>query len=450
MSKKKKNKHISKKELIFNVISLVIAICIGIYFGVRSFYYYGRQSTKIKEEAMTLNGVVLSSNEVLKDGDGLHQDTTGYYFKGNVLNNYVMFANRLFRVMQVNNDGTVKLISNDIVSEFMWGENSSYKDSNLYQWLSVNDVEGSGIYYNTIPNPKKFLVKTEYSEDRLLDSNVEDSKVKYKDYVTTLSIKDYSKVNGKNSYLNIGKYFWILGLDKEKNNLCVDSEGVVDSAIGYDGYGIRPVITLKKNLKITGGDGTGNNPYVIDQGNDINYVDQYVKLGEHNYKIIEDNNGVLRMALNGYITDNTDEYLSSYSMSTSLFDITNRKNIGYYLNNTFYHGLSYADILSDCNFYTGEVSNETGFKYTNIYSDVVTAKVGLINLFDYNSNTQLDNYYFMNTTSSVGSMGYVYHNTGLLEDDKVTEKRHVVPVVCINKNLVKAGTGSVENPFVVG
>lgn len=450
MSKKKKNKQLSKKELIFNIVSLVIVICIGIYFGVRSFYYYGKQSTKIKEEAMTLNGVVLSSNEVLKDGDGLHQDTAGYYFKGNVLNNYVMFANRLFRVMQVNNNGTVQLISNDIVSEFMWGEDSSYKNSNLYQWLNVVEGESSGVYYDTIPNPEKFLVKTEYSEDRLLDSKVEDSKVKYKDYVTTLSIKDFSKANGKNSYLNIGKCFWILGLDEDDSNLYVDSEGVIDSATGYDGYGVRAVITLKKNLKITGGDGTNGNPYVIEQGNNTNYVDQYVRLGEDNYRVISDSNEVLKMALNGYITDNTDEYLSSYSMSTSLFDITNRKNIGYYLNNTFYHSLGYADILSDCNFYTGEVSNETGFKYTNIYSDVVTAKVGLMNLFDYNSNTQLDNYYFMNTTSSVGSMGYVYHNTGLLEEDKVTEERHVVPVVCINKNLVKAGTGSLSDPFLVG
>ena len=450
MAKSKKNKHISKKELIFNIISLVIAICVGLYFGIRSFYYYGKQNTKIKEEEMTLNGVVLYSNEVVKDTDGLHRDTDGYYFKGNVINNYVVFANRLFRVMNINNNGTVQLISNDIVSQFMWGEDSSYRNSNLYQWLNVSDVENGGVYYNTIPNPEQFLVKTEYSEDKLLDSKVESSKTKYKDYITTLSIKDFSKANGKNSYLNIGKYFWILGFDKEGSNLYVDSEGSVVSAAGYDGYGVRAVITLKKNSKITGGDGTSGNPYIIDQGNSTNYVDQHVRLGEHNYKVIGDNNEVLRLALNGYIADSRGEYLSSYSKTTSLFDITNRKNIGYYLNTTFYNNLSYAGILSDCNFYTGEISSETGFKYTNIYSGVVTAKVGLMNLFDYNSNTQLDNYYFMNTTSSVGSMGYVYHNTGLLEDDKVTEQRHVVPVVCINKNLVKAGTGSVEDPFVVG
>ena len=43
--------------------------------------------------------------------------------------------------MRVNNDDTVKLISENFATSFMWGENSSYKDSNVQNWLNKKDLE---------------------------------------------------------------------------------------------------------------------------------------------------------------------------------------------------------------------------------------------------------------------------------------------------------------------
>lgn len=454
MAKKKKQskKKLSfgKKEYIFNIISLVIIICIGIYFGVRSFYYYGKQNMKIKEEEMTLNGLILAANKVTKEDNGLHQDTDGYYFKGNIVNNYVNFANRVFRVVRINNDNSIKLVSNDIVSEFIWGTEFSYKDSNLYQWLNVTDKEYSGVYYNTLPNVNKLLKKTSYSEDRLSDSKVKNSSEEYKDYVSTLTIKDYINANGKNSYLNINKYFWLLGLSTDDENLYVDSDGAVQTGISYEAYGVRAVITLKKNMKVTTGDGSVNSPYVIDQGSDTNFVDQYVKLGEDKFIVSSDSNNVLKLIGTNYVSINGSVYVDNYSSTNSLYNISNRYNIGYYLNRKYLNSLSYASILSDCNYYTGEISNETGLHYQDIYSSVVTAKVGLLNMFDYNSNTVLDDYYLLNTTSTVGSMAYIYHSSGLMEEVKVTEEKKFVPVVCIDKNLIKGGTGSETDPYIVG
>ena len=130
--KKIKKKHIMGPiEFIFNFISLVFMLGVALYFGGRSLYYYSKQNVKIKEEAMTVNGLIVQNNDIAKENtDGLHQDSDGYYFKGNVTTNYVMIENRLFRVMRVNNDDTVKLISEDFATSFMWGENSSYENSN--------------------------------------------------------------------------------------------------------------------------------------------------------------------------------------------------------------------------------------------------------------------------------------------------------------------------------
>ena len=61
-NKKEKKLFFSKKEFVFNFISLVVIICIGIYFGGRSFYYYGEQNSSKKQVEQTLNGVLLSNN----------------------------------------------------------------------------------------------------------------------------------------------------------------------------------------------------------------------------------------------------------------------------------------------------------------------------------------------------------------------------------------------------
>ena len=316
-------------------------------------------------------------------------------------------------------------------------------------WLNKTENEYSGVYYDTIPNQNKFLVKTEYSEDTLESSKVKQQKKKEKAYVSTLTINDYIMASGKNSYINNNKYFWLLGLDSDKMNLYVNEEGSVESSPSYESYGVRAVITLKKDIKISAGDGSLSNPYVIDQKNDINYVDSYVKLGNDTWKVYQDKSNVLKLSLDGYVQDKTGEYQAAFSNKSSLYDPLNRYNIAYYLNKTYYSNLSYNNLILESNFNIGEISADEGYSYLNIYKDSISNKVGLLNIFDYNTNTNLSDYYFLNKTSTVGSMAYVYSNAGLLEEDEVTTKKHVVPTISIDKNILKQGTGSKEDPYRV-
>lgn len=446
---KKTKKPMYKKEFIFNIISLIIVILICLYFGVRGFYYYGKQNATINKETSTLAAEVIKNNTITKEETGLHQDENGYYFKGKVTNNYVKFANRYFRIIRINNDNTTKLISEDVAASFPWGDEESYQKSNLSLWLNKTENEYSGVYYDTIPNQNKFLVKTEYSEDTLESSKVKQQKKKEKAYISTLTINDYIMASGKNSYLNNSKYFWLLGLDNDKMNLYVNEEGSVESSISYESYGVRAVITFKKDIKISAGDGSLSNPYVIDQKNDINYVDSYVKLGNDTWKVYQDKSNVLKLSLDGYVQDKTGEYQAAFSNKSSLYDPLNRYNIAYYLNKTYYSNLSYNNLILESNFNIGEISADEGYSYLNIYKDSISNKVGLLNIFDYNTNTNLSDYYFLNKTSTVGSMAYVYSNTGLLEEDEVTTKKHVVPTISIDKNILKQGTGSKEDPYRV-
>ena len=99
--KNKKKHFIGVKEFAFNFISIVFALVVLFYFGGRCFYYYSLQRKKKKDTEMTLNGLIIQNNKLVQSGDGLYQDKTGYYFRGREINNYVWFANRMFRVLSV-------------------------------------------------------------------------------------------------------------------------------------------------------------------------------------------------------------------------------------------------------------------------------------------------------------------------------------------------------------
>ena len=493
--KKIKKKHIMGPiEFIFNFISLVFMLGVALYFGGRSLYYYSKQNVKIKEEAMTVNGLIVQNNDIAKENtDGLHQDSDGYYFKGNVTTNYVMIENRLFRVMRVNNDDTVKLISEDFATSFMWGENSSYENSNIQNWLNKKDLEHSGVYYNTLGD-SKLLVKTEYEENALKDGKIitleelnkeqEESKLeeakeevkeeksekkteeekkttkkkdtkekeetvkKLSDYVTILTIKDYIAANGKSSYLNNGKMFYLLGLSEDSENLYVEEDGSIQSTDSLSGYGIRPVITIKKNVEVVKGSGTKEDPYVV-KSSKKNYVDSYVKLGDDVWKVSSLEGDTLKLYLNGYLKSNGQDVYRNYSSYNSIYDVNEWSNIGNYLNNSYVNSLPYNGVLTNCNFYTGEISDDAGYNFTNIYNKTVNARVGLLNIFDYVSNNELSDYFHINLTSEVGSMEYNIYSNGLLEEADVRDSKHIVPVVCINKDSIKSGEGSLNNPYKV-
>lgn len=447
--KKKKQHFFGKKEFLFNFFSLLAMLAVVLYFGSRSFYYYSKQSMTKKVEAQTLNGSVIQNNPVT-DGDGIHQDKEGYYFKGNVSNNYVSFANRIFRIIRINSDNTVKVISDDLNSTFMWGDNKNYQSSNVRNWLEKTNSDFSGVYYRTIPNIKKFLVNTSYSEDILKNDKIVTGKKVYQDMVTTLSIHDYILANGKSSYINNGKSFYLLGFDEQESNLCVLEDGSIQSCDNLEGHGVRSVFTFKSNLAISGGDGTKENPYVISQGEDKNLVGSYVQLGNEKWKVFSDEENILRMQFYGYVIADGVEFFYHYSDYNSLFDLSDKNSLAFLLNQIYLTNLGYTDILLNTDFYIGEISDDAGYSYTNIYSNKVTAKMGLLNIFDYHIVPELEDYYHINTTSEVGSMAYVSLKEGYLKEVDVRDTKHVVPVVSINRGILVSGEGTEANPYVVG
>ena len=446
--KKKTRKPLKNWEMFFCVGSLLLMVVAGIYYGYRSLFYYSKQNYRLSAEAATLKSRVTNDNSLVKDGDGLHQDTDGYYFKGNSVNNYIKYSNRLFRIIRINNNDTIKVISDDIGTSFMWGVDSKYDNSNVNHWLDNTNNKNSGVYYNTLAGIDKLTVKTEYTIDSLNKDKVVPGKDKYKSSVTTLGIKDYIDAGGKNSFLNISKAFWVLGYQDEQN-LYVSPEGSIEETNTYESYGVRAVITLKKNISVVSGNGTKDDPYIINQENYKNDVDNYVKLGNDLWKInVDSKEGYYTMYAADYLKIG-DVITSPYDLEGSvIFDSNERKNIGYFLNHNYYDTLTYRDLLLPTPWKIGEISLDNDYIYYKNFDNEDLAKVGLLNIFDYYSG-ELDDFFYLNNTGEVSDMVFIHNREGYLEEDGVDEYRKVVPCISISKNRIKGGTGTKEDPYRV-
>ena len=123
----------------------------------------GNSGVKKNNSDETLaTGLGDGTNGIYKAEDDLG---TSYYFRGNVDNNYVYFANNWFRIIRINGDGTIRMIytgnpndssANQYISKSSY--NSSYND-NAYVGYMYGSA-GSSTYNATHANTNDSTIKT--------------------------------------------------------------------------------------------------------------------------------------------------------------------------------------------------------------------------------------------------------------------------------------------------
>ena len=274
-------------------------------------------------DTQTLANKILSSNTLItdtptlttssnntSDKSGLYKSTatnTGkpaYYFRGNIENNYVSFAGFTWRIVRINEDGTIRIIMQDGINSnaniafnsnynnytYMYYTNSQAK-TQLESWYQTNigsksDLASkiaSGAYYCEQSKAKYYDSYTsgsatmttynKYTPDFkcIADGNgkgVVNASVGLLSYDEVVYAGGYPFSNNDNYYLNNPAIDWWTmspaGISGSFSIVwCVDATGVFNS--NYVNYArrLRAVLNLTADTQISDGDGTKENPFTI-------------------------------------------------------------------------------------------------------------------------------------------------------------------------------------------
>ena len=275
-------------------------------------------------DSQTLANKILSSNTLItdtptlttssnntSDKSGLYKSTatnTGkptYYFRGNIENNYVKFAGFTWRIVRVNEDGTVRMIMQDGINSnanivfnsnynnytYMYYTNSQAK-TQLESWYQTNigskkDLAknvASGAYYCEQAKAKRdsswtsgnanMTVYSSYKPDFKCSSDgnnkgVVNASVGLLTYDEVVYAGGYYNQNNSNYYLNNSSIaWWTMSpagfFDSYSYVWYVYTPGFIYFNYVNHTLAVRPVIILNADTQISDGDGTINSPFVVE------------------------------------------------------------------------------------------------------------------------------------------------------------------------------------------
>ena len=297
----------------------------------------------------TYNGTARTCGE---ETVGIYEETTSkgktYYYRGNVENNYLVFADKYWRIIRINEDGTVRIIYsgeksevdaagketilangyNDSNTQYTQIQtsafNSSFTRSEYVGYTYTEGLQRPSTQNGGTPSTIKGILdswystnignKTEYDNkvasggsagfcnDREMASgytwssepsstisyaaferiytnrrpsyecsNTNDMYTTKIGFITADEVAYAGGVYGTNNYgyyLYTGNFYWTmspLGFNSGWASVfSVSSTGHFSgNYYVFSTFGMRPVINLKANVQITGGNGTADNPYIV-------------------------------------------------------------------------------------------------------------------------------------------------------------------------------------------
>lgn len=294
----------SKNKIIVIVVAIAVTVFLGTTYALFSSdgvltAYSSKVNKKVTVTVNSTNGTVNSlSGTVLKDNEiktspnfsstsdqGLYvqkDDTTKsingkptYYFRGNVTNNYVTFAGMTWRIVRINEDGTIRLIS------------ALQYDGGAYSGIANGAYESSSIktkidnWYNNLSTANQSLIATGvFCNDTTLTASSRLSSSPTFVCPTnakTLNLKagiisaDELRYSGSainangNTFINNG-WTWTMTMASSTRMYYIRDAGVWNDADGtitskYRNY--RYIINLNSDVTVTSGDGTSSNPFVV-------------------------------------------------------------------------------------------------------------------------------------------------------------------------------------------
>lgn len=439
-----------KKKNIIIFLDILFLICCVFFYGFRLIHYYKIENPKIDKKLSLYEMVTLEKN-ITSIASGLYKEKDTYYYKGKDINNYVLYSGRIWRVISVDKDNNIKLISDESQTSLVFGVDSNYENSYIRSWLndSDNDIKS---FYESLENTN-ILVDTQSCTDVIEDKKITCDKI-VKDKVGLLSAYEYEKAGGADSYLNINKYWWTSSVNSSNTAWYVYSKGSLnDNSFTnktYFSYGVRPTITIKGSTIIKSGDGSKNNPIFLDETTtnllNTKIVGNYLTYSGYNFRIIEKSSDYVKVVMDGVIKEDKEDYFTNFGQSNY---ITSSKDVGKYLNTTFYNSLSNKEYILKHNFYSGRYDSGNKYDFNQIDDYNESYYVGLLQLGELFVNDE-SKYFLSTRTKTTENSIYQVLDNGRIYAGAVTDELRLRPTLYLKPDLtVNSGTGTKSDPYII-
>lgn len=409
---------------------------------------------KAYNKTVVTRKVVVAENltEVVRNAT----DDTNYY-RGNVENNYLLFSGMLFRIVNVNDDGSVKLISDSSIS-YLRFNHTSYLNSNIDTWLK-------NVFYEIIYD-KEYLLDKEYCVGGVSSSNNLSNSCG--EIITSkiglLSVNDYnSTFLNEMSFLDNGSGYFALGHKLGDYNYLVAPMNLDNGIQSTILAPIRPVITLKSDLLVKNGNGTSNNPYKLNdykygEQNDLlneRIIGEYVEYSGLKFRILGlDKNKNVKVIMADPLLIQPNNQRITVSLSDNIkFDINEQNNHGYVLNSDY---LDYIDNKYLVNMEYEIPLNDASLNYNQYQNEKVKGKILLSKTYElfsaidnaYNNRTSTYLYIDQSTIKNNVFLS-TGGNTLAYEMSENNFSSYDIKAVMTLKGNVKlnGGNGTVDSPY---
>lgn len=247
----------------------------------------------INKETKTKVGEEIAVND---EGLILDVDDNGntFYFRGNVNNNYVKFADEIWRIVRINGNGTIKIVLDSSIGNSTIYNTDLSKDrlETLKKYSETKVAESLVNWYeSSLKDYDNYIAQSKYC----IDTNMEGENLSNYFRINVSNIPTFNCLGTKNNskiglltvdeiiyagatinepnqhyYLyneRVENSWWTLSPAKDSVEGLyyyeVSNDGKINStSTGESSKNIRPVINLKKDVEMSG-DGTKENPYIL-------------------------------------------------------------------------------------------------------------------------------------------------------------------------------------------
>ena len=439
-------------------LNVLVLLLIVAFYGTRMIKYYLKENGKSndKDNTVLLVDTVLKKQSYVDLTKGLifDEEKNEYRYLGEVDDNYLEYSGIVYRIIGIDKDKNIKVISDKSVTMMYSGLEKGYDKSYVNKWLNYDkDVSGSGVYENNIKESVNYLSSTYYCEDIIDDiKNITCDKNTTNYKITLLSLYDYYKAGGKSSFLNNGETFYLGTLNKDNHNYYITSDGEVSiNEISTRTYAVRPVITIISSSVLLSGKGTKDDPYKILEIKpstlEDTTINTCVSFSNQVFKVIDNSTDATKVALNGVIKENDIDVVKSFGGKNNKY--SNSKNtVGYYLNNTYLKTLDSKNIIKS-NWYIGALSLDN-LDYSNEKNTKVNLSVGMLSLGDMFVG-DINNVLTLSRGIESDQIINVINKEGNFYGDFITSKYNVRPALYLNNELkITGGNGTFDAPYELG